>query len=62
MPDWFADQVRRMEQPALPAFDPGAAVKDGSAGGRSFGRERTNRGSSASDSVEDHPLSDVWGE
>ncbi|PSQ48663.1 helicase [Halobacteriales archaeon SW_7_65_23] len=62
MPDWFADQVRRMEQPALPAFGPAAAIEDGSAGGRSFGRERTNRDSSASDSVEDHPLSDVWGE
>ena len=66
MPDWFCDQVDRMGSPDLPDFDPGAALR-GVDGARSSG-ERANRPSgrgtrtSGSGSVEDHPLSDVWGE
>jgi len=39
-PDWFADQVDRMERPDLPAFDPEAAlagVSEGPGAGRSDG-------------------------
>jgi len=60
MPDWFAEQVDRMEQPTLPAFDPGRAVDAASSEKRQFGRDRTRN--SPGDGVEDHPLSDVWGE
>jgi Rad3-related DNA helicase len=61
MPDWFADQIDRMSRPALPAFSPGAALGDGSAGSGSFGRER-QRTNSRTESADSHPLSDVWGE
>jgi len=70
MPDWFCDQVDRMGRPDLPDFDPEAAVRAVD-GGRSSGRsggERADRSSgrgtrtSGSGSVDDHPLSDVWGE
>jgi Rad3-related DNA helicase len=66
-PDWFAEQVDRMSQPELPAFDPSAAVAG--ATGRSYGgssgssRSAGSSGSSGGQpaSLEDHPLGDVWG-
>ncbi|WP_117362620.1 helicase C-terminal domain-containing protein [Natrarchaeobaculum sulfurireducens] len=42
-PDWFTDQVERMSQPELPAFDPQAALGDSSSGGRSGGVSTTGR-------------------
>jgi Rad3-related DNA helicase len=58
MPPWFEDQVDRIERPELPAFDPARAVGDR---GGSDTHGRTGRRSNA-DSVDDHPLSDVWGD
>ncbi|MES3518382.1 MAG: ATP-dependent DNA helicase [Natronomonas sp.] len=55
LPSWFADSVDRMTSPELPAFDPAAAV-DGSST-----RRRSHSKGSSSD-IDDHPLSDVWGE
>jgi Rad3-related DNA helicase len=47
-PDWFADQVDRMERPDLPAFDPDAAlagVSEGPGAGRTGGASvRTRTG------------------
>jgi Rad3-related DNA helicase len=60
MPDWFADQVDRLSTPDLPPFSVADAVNDSDAS-QQFSRERT-RSQSSSDSVDDHPLSDVWGE
>ncbi|ELY59467.1 helicase c2 [Natronococcus amylolyticus DSM 10524] len=70
MPDWFAAQVDRMERPELPAFEPQAAVSEGSSsGGRSRGGSGRNsssaRGSSGSrsrsrNSSGSSPLADVW--
>ncbi|MDG5757908.1 ATP-dependent DNA helicase [Natronococcus sp. A-GB1] len=68
MPDWFAAQVDRMERPELPAFEPSAAVSEGSSsGGRSrngSGRNSSSaRGSSGSRSRRSSgssPLADVW--
>jgi len=62
MPDWFADQVDRMARPELPAFAPGEAVGVASGGSRGFRREQSRDGAASDDGVEDHPLSDVWGE
>jgi len=72
MPDWFADQVDRMGRPDLPAFDPAAAtraVETGQRRHRSLGgsTDRTGRSGRSghagnSETAEDHPLSDVWGE
>jgi len=58
VPGWFAEQVDRMTEPDLPAFEPGAAVDSGS---RQFGDDRTGQPADRGD-VENHPLSDVWGE
>jgi Rad3-related DNA helicase len=60
MPDWFADQVDRLSTPDLPPFSVADAVNDSDTS-QQFGRERT-RSQSSTDSVDDHPLSDVWGE
>ena len=49
MPPWFAEQVDRMSEPDLPAFDPPAALSELSG---SESRERR--------SLDDHPLGDVW--
>jgi len=60
MPDWFADQVDRLSRPALPSFSATDAL-GADRTNRGFGRERSQHGTGAED-VEDHPLSDVWGE
>ncbi len=68
MPDWFAVQVERMERPELPAFEPSAAVGDGSSsGGRSRGGSgrsssggRGGSGSRSRRSSGSSPLADVW--
>jgi Rad3-related DNA helicase len=76
MPDWFAAQVGRMTRPDLPAFDPEAALDDTdptAATGRGSARRATGDATGESrvvesgppaggDSIEDHPLSDVWGD
>jgi Rad3-related DNA helicase len=77
MPDWFADAVDRTTTPDLPPFDPDAALAGvdadsaAAATGRGGGRSRsggpadgrTAGGTTDStDAVDDHPLSDVWGE
>jgi Rad3-related DNA helicase len=66
-PDWFADQVDRVSSPALPAFDPAAALAAGGdeasdVGGSGRARSEGSGGSGGSGAYEDHPLSDVWGE
>jgi len=46
-PDWFADQIDRMERPELPAFDPAAAlsgIPDGPGSSRSAGGRSRSRG------------------
>ena len=58
MPSWFETQVDRIERPALPAFDPdqvGSHRTDAPA------RDRSTDSSNAR-SIDDHPLSDVWGD
>jgi len=71
MPDWFSEQVDRLERPDLPAFDPRAAVNSG--GG---GRRQRSHGESTSDATDlsstrsrtrrsrrsskRSPLADVW--
>ncbi|QLD85929.1 ATP-dependent DNA helicase [Natronomonas halophila] len=67
MPEWFAEQVDRMSQPDLPPFDP-KGVADTTNAGESAGGTTTSRSQSASKSarrsgsLDDHPLSDVWGD
>jgi len=55
VPPWFQSQIDRLTDPALPPFDPDAATPNES-GGRPRGRDRSGN------SMDDHPLSDVWGE
>ncbi|WP_436935678.1 helicase C-terminal domain-containing protein [Halovenus marina] len=57
MPDWFREQVDRMERPTLPEFDPARATAG--MGTTTFGRDRSQRSSTQD---RDHPLSDVWGD
>ncbi|RJX47016.1 helicase C-terminal domain-containing protein, partial [Halonotius pteroides] len=54
MPPWFQAQVDRLSRPELPPFDPDLAV----------GNADRSRGSRRSDAehIDDHPLSDVWGD
>jgi Rad3-related DNA helicase len=71
MPDWFAEQVDRMERPDLPAATArdatgGVEAGGGTAGNRS-GSPSTSGGASdrwqsSDDGGSDHPLTDVWGE
>ena len=62
-PGWFAEQVDRMGQPALPAFSPQSALGDLADKRRSFQREnRQSRSRSGRNRTQDHPLSDIWGE
>jgi Rad3-related DNA helicase len=75
MPAWFESQVDRMSRPELPPFETGAGegsastdgrTTGGDADGRSRGRTRSRSETAASDddagNIEDHPLSDVWGD
>ena len=66
MPEWFESQVDRMTQPDLPAFDPPSAVGDAS-GSKSTPSQPRSKSKSTSNarrsgSIDDHPLSDVWGD
>ncbi len=60
MPPWFETQVEALSKPTLPDFDSDRAVGNRS-GSNPRERERTPRRSEAR-SIEDHPLSDVWGD
>jgi Rad3-related DNA helicase len=67
MPEWFEAQVDRMTRPELPAFDPTSAVGDASEADSSPSRQRSKSTSQTSNarrsgSIDDHPLSDVWGD
>ncbi|MFT4903931.1 MAG: Rad3-related DNA helicase [Natronomonas sp.] len=67
MPQWFKAQVDRMERPELPAFDPdstGDATNETSTPGRRSGSSASESTTNArrSGSIDDHPLSDVWGD
>ncbi|MFB6092029.1 MAG: helicase C-terminal domain-containing protein [Haloquadratum sp.] len=77
MPQWFCDQVDRLSEPDLPAFDQiatggrgGSTTTTSTRGGRAGAKDRRATGTktSSDDSSEsdddrtDHPLSDVWGE
>ncbi|CAI48540.1 helicase domain protein [Natronomonas pharaonis DSM 2160] len=60
MPSWFAEQVDRMSKPDLPSFDPEAALGD--ADSRSRTRRSQTGQSTGENGMDDHPLSDVWGD
>ena len=60
MPSWFAEQVDRMSKPDLPSFDPEAALGD--ADSRSRTRRSQTGQSKGEGGMDDHPLSDVWGD
>ncbi|WP_178915721.1 ATP-dependent DNA helicase [Natronomonas gomsonensis] len=67
MPEWFEAQVDRMTRPELPSFDPPSAVGDASGSDSSPSRQRSKSTSQTSNarrsgSIDDHPLSDVWGD
>ncbi|RNJ25328.1 helicase C-terminal domain-containing protein [Halosegnis longus] len=60
-PAWFREQIDAMEQPNLPAFDPGGA-NAGAAPTRNYGSDSEGPDDTArSQSLSDHPLGDVWG-
>ena len=66
MPEWFAEQVDRMERPDLPAADPDAALagltdgrSNGGSGRSGSGGSRRSRRSSSSRS-QSNPVADVW--
>ena len=75
MPAWFAEQVDRMTEPELPAFETATGALSGtneepSSGGsssrraddtgRAIGTHETGESSPGAD--RSHPLSDVWGD
>ena len=66
MPEWFEAQVDRMTRPELPAFDPPSAVGDASESKSTPSQPRSKSKSTSnarrSGSIDDHPLSDVWGD
>jgi Rad3-related DNA helicase len=67
MPGWFEEQVDRMSRPDLPAFDTGAALEDaasdpGTDTPPSRSESRASSSARRSGSIDDHPLSDVWGD
>ena len=55
MPPWFREQVDRMSTPELPPFDPARAAAVGNGA-------KPSGGSTSTPSIDDHPLSDVWGD
>ncbi|WP_254536350.1 helicase C-terminal domain-containing protein [Halomarina litorea] len=55
MPPWFTEQVDRMSEPDLPAFDPGAALGGSSDSSSNSSGRRKGRRTTGS-----HPLDDVW--
>jgi Rad3-related DNA helicase len=55
MPPWFREQVNGLSEPDLPPFDPDRAVETAARSGTRTGRSTTR-------SMDDHPLSDVWGD
>ncbi|MEF8813889.1 MAG: ATP-dependent DNA helicase [Halovenus sp.] len=55
MPDWFATQVDRMDQPSLPGFAPEEATTGVSSSSFTSRDRGTERGQERN-----HPLSDVW--
>ncbi len=57
-PPWFREQVDRIERPELPAFDPERAGSRETTSGTNYRNERR----SETQSIDDHPLSDVWGD
>ena len=72
MPAWFGEQVDAMSTPALPEFDPKAALSGtsrsgatrdtgGSGGASRSGSQSASGGSGGTSIPEDHPLHDVWG-
>jgi Rad3-related DNA helicase len=65
MPEWFEAQVDRMSEPDLPPFDPNGVAKstNGSTGGTTASRTQSaSQSTRRSGSLDDHPLSDVWGD
>ncbi|WP_299236632.1 helicase C-terminal domain-containing protein [Natronomonas sp.] len=62
MPPWFREAVDRLSAPELPPFDPERAVEAANASGGSRAGTGTGTGTDATDRIDDHPLSDVWGE
>ncbi|MFW5965088.1 MAG: helicase C-terminal domain-containing protein, partial [Natronomonas sp.] len=66
MPEWFEAQVDRMTRPDLPAFDPASALGEASEADSSPSQPRSKSKSTSnarrSGSIDDHPLSDVWGD
>ncbi len=59
MPDWFAEQVDRLAEPALPAFDPQAALS-GSTSQQASGSSAADRGRRSGRSSRTSPVADVW--
>jgi Rad3-related DNA helicase len=67
MPEWFESQVDRIARPDLPPFDSSAAVGEasgssGSSSSRTRSKSRSGSEARRSGSIDDHPLSDVWGD
>ncbi|QLD89729.1 ATP-dependent DNA helicase [Natronomonas salina] len=64
MPEWFEEQVDRTSRPDLPPFDPDSVAGDGSTTEPASTRTESRSSASArrSGSIDDHPLSDVWGD
>jgi Rad3-related DNA helicase len=56
MPPWFEAQVDRMSKPELPPFDPGRAIDTADE------TKSASTGSTTTQDIDDHPLSDVWGD
>ncbi|MHC3436802.1 helicase C-terminal domain-containing protein [Natrialbaceae archaeon A-gly3] len=59
MPDWFAEQVDRMEQSDLPAFEPRAALGVSDTG-TTRGGSHTRHNRRSRQNSDSSPLADVW--